>query len=191
MNYEKDKVQLSRYPVNLYRDDEIKTLIQNFTFACLADTVKDALKSESLPDISKFNTSTNTATIANQGIVAFAPGDIFTSYSFKDGKSPTVDMLSILKLEKGTSALRRYVGSPGKVGGRAKVVGGVKLKKASKLIGKSGEIKRIAERISKYTPGGASNGAKRSAQRILTGKTPTLPSPGAGSNNKNSGTTNH
>ena len=28
LSYEKDKVNLQRYPINLYRDDEIKTLIQ-------------------------------------------------------------------------------------------------------------------------------------------------------------------
>lgn len=50
------------------------------------------------------------------------------------------------------------------------------------------DIKRIAEKISKFTPGGNSTAAKRSTHRILTGKTPTLPSPGAGSQ---AGTTNH
>jgi len=33
---EKDKVVLSRHPVNLYRDDEMKTLIQNYTHQCLS-----------------------------------------------------------------------------------------------------------------------------------------------------------
>ena len=43
------------------------------------------------------------------------------------------------------------------------------------------DVKRIAEKISKLTPGGNSTAAKRSTHRILTGKTPTLPSQGAGS----------
>lgn len=29
--HDKDRVTLTRYPVNMYRDDEMKTLIQNYT----------------------------------------------------------------------------------------------------------------------------------------------------------------
>jgi len=102
-------------------------------------------------------------------------------------------MISIFKQEKGAAALKKLQAqSQVLAGGRAKVVGGAKLKKGTKLndkASKSGEVKRIAERISKFTPGGkSSTAAKRSAQRILTGKTPTLPSPGQGSK---AGTTNH
>ena len=76
--------------------------------------------------------------------------------------------------------------------GKVNVVGGAKLRKQKandKLLGKGNlDVKRIAEKISKFTPGGKSNSAKRSTHRILTGKTPTLPSPGAVSQ---AGTTNH
>jgi len=47
-------VTLSRYPVNLYRDDEIKTLIQSYTHSCVSSAIKAGVKSESLPDVSKF-----------------------------------------------------------------------------------------------------------------------------------------
>ena len=56
---EKDRVTLTRYPVNLFRDDEMKTLIQSYTHQCLTDNVKNVLKNETLPDIQKFTTKSN------------------------------------------------------------------------------------------------------------------------------------
>ena len=96
-------------------------------------------------------------------------------------------MYQIYKLERGASALRRFTNSPGRIG-NARVVGGTKLKNNSRVIRKTSDIKRMAERISKLTPGGSSV-AKRSASRFATGNTPGLPSPGAGSGA--GGTTNH
>ena len=58
---EKDRVTLTRYPTNLFRDDEMKTLIQSYTHQCLTDNVKTSLKNESLPDIQKFTTKSNVA----------------------------------------------------------------------------------------------------------------------------------
>lgn len=54
LQLEKDKVTLNRYPVNLYRDDEIKTLIQNYTFKCVSNMVNDIHQESELPDISTF-----------------------------------------------------------------------------------------------------------------------------------------
>ena len=67
------KVMLSRWPVNIYRDDEIKTLIQNYTHKCLTSAVKSGLKGDSLPDASKKSN-------VGAGIVSFASGSAFNSW---------------------------------------------------------------------------------------------------------------
>lgn len=101
---EKDKVTLTRYPINLYRDDEMKTLIQNYTFQCLLGAIKNSVKTDSLPEIAKFQVKGNLMT---QGIINFAGGNTFNSYSFKEGKTVTVDMITIFKQEKGVTALKK------------------------------------------------------------------------------------
>lgn len=80
---DKDRVTLTRYPVNLYRDDEMKTLIQNYTHQCLGNAIKGSIKNESLPDIQKFSSKS----YVSQGIVNFASGSSFNAYSFKEGKA--------------------------------------------------------------------------------------------------------
>lgn len=100
---EKDKVTLTRYPVNLFRDDEMKTLIQNYTHGCITAAVQKSLKNDSLPEISKFTGKTD----PKQGIVNFSSGATFTQYGFKEGKTQTVDMVTIFKQEKGADALKK------------------------------------------------------------------------------------
>lgn len=85
------KVLLSRYPVNLYRDDEMKTLFQAYHHRVLAGKVAGK---DSLPDVSKKGDS----------VVSFATGGKF-AYGFKAGTTATVSMTSIFKLEKGQKAL--------------------------------------------------------------------------------------
>lgn len=180
---EKDNVTLTRYPVNLFRDDEMKTLIQNYTHQCVTSAVKNAVKSDSLPDISKFSGKGN----PSQGVVSFASGDVFSSYGFKEGKTQTVDMATIFKQEKGAEALKKLQGAPsGSV--KPKVVGGAKGKKKAVKSAAKGDIKRMVEKIQKFTPGGKPATEKKSTGRILSGKTPTLPSPGG---DKEAGTTDH
>jgi hypothetical protein len=74
--------------------------------------------------------------------------------------------------------------------GKAKIVSGSAGRRNGKIssLGKSGDIKKMVERIQKFTPGGNKSIAKKSTARILSGKTPALPSPG----DKNAaGTTDH
>lgn len=97
-------------------------------------------------------------------------------------------MVTIFKQEKGVNALKKLQQSAST--GKAKVTGGATLKKRSRNVstGKSGGVKRLTEQISKFTPNKSNkSAAKRSTQRILT-KTPSIPSPGSGSQK---GTTNH
>ena len=79
---EVDHSTLTRHPVNLFRDDEMKTLIQNYTHECIMKAVESGVKS-SIPDISSFTAKSS----VNQGVVSFAAGDNFSKFSFSDGKN--------------------------------------------------------------------------------------------------------
>lgn len=110
----------------------------------------------------------------SQGIHNFATGASFTGYTFKEGKTATVDMNSIFKQEKGADALKRLQAGP-VASGKAKVVGGAKkgAKMTRKMAGHQG-ISALAEKLTKFTPGDKkSAAAKKSTTRILT-KAPTL-----------------
>lgn len=70
-------VVLTRHPTNLYRDAEVKTVIQNFTHGQIVAAASNA--KASLPDISGFKSSGN----VGAGVVGAA-----ASWSFKEGKTP-------------------------------------------------------------------------------------------------------
>ena len=61
-----DKVVLSRHPVNLYRDDEMKTLIKNYTHKSIGAAVGGA--KANMPEISTFGGRGD----VNQGVLGFA-----------------------------------------------------------------------------------------------------------------------
>jgi len=67
------KVMLSRWPVNIYRDDEIKTLIQNYTHKCVSAAIKTGVKGENMPDTTK-------KVNVSSGVVNFASGTSFNSW---------------------------------------------------------------------------------------------------------------
>jgi hypothetical protein len=96
-----DHSTLTRHPVNLYRDDEMKTLIQNYIHSCVTKAVTGV--KDSLVDIHKFPVKGD----VTQGVVSFANGNEFNSYSFKEGKNQTVDFNTIFKQEKGADALKK------------------------------------------------------------------------------------
>lgn len=171
--------QLNKYPVNLYRDDEIKTLIQNYIHSCVSKSVGSV--KDSVVDVSKLQGKGN----VNQGVVSFAAGATFNGYTFKDGKSATVDLNTIFKQEKGADALRKVQAGPA-TGGKAKVTGGAKgAAKGARKAG--GKVAGIVEKISKLTPGGRKSAAKKSTARILS-RAQTLQSPGG---DRETGTTDN
>ena len=179
---DKDNVILSRHPVNLFRDDEIKTLIQNYTHKCIKKSVSGA--KENMLDISKFSNKGN----VNQGVVSFASGNVFSGYSFKEGKTQTVDINSIFKQEKGPDALKRLqVGAH--ASSKVKVIGGAKkgAKGKGKSASKASGVGAVADKITKFTPGDRKSVGKRSNARIVS-RAPTLQSPGG---DKHAGTTDH
>jgi hypothetical protein len=130
---------LARYPVNIYRDQEVKTLIQSYTHHCLTSAVRAAVKSD-LPDVSKFAAKSS----VSQGIVPFQTGDAFTGWQFKEGKTPVVSMETVHKAEKGGSKKQIAVTSQ-----KPRVVGG-KVKSGKKM-GKGGPS--IAQQIAKHNVG--------------------------------------
>jgi hypothetical protein len=178
-----DHSTLSRHPVNLYRDDEMKTLIQNYIHGCVQGAVDGGVK-ENVLDITKFQAKGD----VKQGIVSFSSGASFSSYSFKEGKTQTVDLSAIFKQEKGPEALKK-VTAGGAAGGKAKVVGGAKKAAGPKagLKAASKGVASVVEKLAKFTPGGRKSAVKRSTAKIVT-KAPTLQSPGGA---QEAGTTDH
>jgi hypothetical protein len=168
----KEKVELKRYPVNLYRDDEIKNLINSYTHDCMTAAVGKGVKGESLPVI-------GAKAGAGAGVVSFASGPAFGGWTFKEGKTPTVPMSSILKQEKGASPKKADPTS------KAKVIGGAK---GAPKSAKKEAVKGLGSKIAKFSPPGKKNNAKKSTAKLISGATPVLPSPGDG--RSGAGTTN-
>jgi len=152
----KDKVLLTRYPVNLYRDDEMKTLFQSYHHKQLSGRLP---KGDSLPDVSKKGDS----------VVSFAAGGKF-GYTFKVGGTATVDMVSLFKTEKGAAALKKLEGSS--TGGGVKAVSSVKKAKPASKAKASGGVASTSKAIMK------TKDAKHSVAR-LGGKVPKMATPGA------------
>jgi len=174
-----NQLSLTRHPVNLYRDDEMKTLIQNYIHGCVSGAVSGGAK-EQMADISRMTAKAN----VNQGIVSFANGNNFNSYTFKEGKNATVDLDTIFRQEKGAAALQRLRAQPA-AGAGAKVKGGASKDKGGARKTSANKIGNVIRKIHQNTPGRAAQ--KQSTGRILT-KAPTLQSPGG---DNQAGTTDH
>lgn len=148
------KVLLSRYPVNLYRDDEMKTLFQAYHHRCLQ---KRLSSKDNLPDV----------TTKGNSVVSFATGSNW-SYGFKSGSTATVTMRSIAQAEKGAGFLNQSKSSSGPA--RATVKGGAKASKAKSTPAKGG-VKAASKAIMK------GKNAKQSVARV-GGKVPGVNTPG-------------
>lgn len=143
-------ITLNRHPLNIYRDSEMKSLINKFIHTAQVSTVASGTKADSLPDISKLSGKGN----VSNGVVKFATGENFSNFGFKDSKTSVLDSNAVLKADKGSSALKS--GGDGSKAVKPKVSGGlVAKKKAIKKVDVSG----IASKIARYTPGGK-NSAK-------------------------------
>ena len=158
-----DNISLNRHPNNLYRDNEMKTLINQYIHSAQTSTIENSLKSESLPDISKFSGKGN----VSQGVVKFANGDNFTNFGFKEAKTAVLDSNDLLKLDKGASA-KADTGKSVK----PKVINKPSLKVKGKSI-KKPDIAGIAAKITKHTPGGKSGADKQSVKRVGPKAVPT------------------
>jgi hypothetical protein len=159
---EKGDATLTRYPLNLYRDDEIKTLIQSYLHGQIASSVKANCKTDSLPDLAKLQTKG----AVSQGVVKFAAGDNFTNYGFTSGKTATLELNNIFKMEKGAAAFSKL--SAGGVSIKPKVSGG-KVKVGKKSAKKA---EPVAKKLEKFA-----DNKKKSTKRI-PGSVGGMPTPG-------------
>ena len=155
-------VSLNRHPQNIYRDNEMKSLINQYVYDAQCSCVASGLKNESLPDISKLSGKGN---VQSNGVLKFATGETFSNFGFKEGKTAVLDSNSLLKADKGSSAR----GDSGK-NVKPKVKG---VAAKSKGIKKS-DVSGLVSKITKFTPGG-----KDAAKRSVAGKGPkALATPG-------------
>jgi hypothetical protein len=169
---EKGDASLTRYPLNLYRDDEIKTLIQSYLHGQVTSTVKAGCKTDSLPDMAKIATK---GTVAQQGVVKFAQGDSFSNYGFTSGKTQVLELNNIFKMEKGAAAFSKL--SAGGVSIKPKVSGSkVKVGKKSSAKKTLAVAAAAAEPIAKKLEKVADN-KKKSTKRI-PGSVGGMPTPG-------------
>jgi hypothetical protein len=191
-----ERLNPTRYPINLFRDDEIKTQIQQFRHSAIQAALAKNVKGDSLPDISKVSTAGAKGKIEGGIVKASAgKGDDFAEFSFKEGTTAVVALKDILVQEKGKDALPKA----GEHAAVPKVKGGAKgaKKAASKSAAKekkaaaSADVKKTVEKVIKYTPSKsagkketpqkAASAGKQSAKKSTTGgkkATPAMPSPG-------------
>lgn len=188
-----ERLNPTRYPINLFRDDEIKTQFQQFRHAAVQAALAKNVKSESLPDIAKVSTASKAK--VESGIVkaSAAKGDDFSDFSFKEGNTAVLSLKDIFVQEKGKDAAGKtaeHVAAAPKVkGGKAAAKAASKSAgKAKKAVGKKSADKTV-EKLLKYTPS-KSAGKKEtpqkavgaaSAKKSTTGgkkQTPAMPSPG-------------
>lgn len=182
-----ERLNPTRYPINLFRDDEVKTQIQQFRHAALQASLSKNVKGDSLPDISKMSSGKGKV---EGGIVkaSTAKGEDFAEFSFKEGTTATVALKDIYVSEHGAAAkTAEPAGVPKVKGGKAAAKAASKsAAKVKKAAGKKSTDKTV-EKVLKYTPS-KSVGKKEtpqkggsSAKKSTTGgkkQTPAMPSPG-------------
>jgi len=187
-----ERLNPTRYPINLFRDDEIKTQIQQFRHAAVQAALAKNVKGETLPDIAKVSTASKAKVEGGIVKASAAKGDDSSDFSFKEGNTAVLSLKDIFVQEKGKDASAK----PAETATAPKVKGG---KAAAKAAAKSaGKVKKAAgkksadktvEKVLKYTPS-KSAGKKEtpqkaagvvSAKKSTTGgkkQTPAMPSPG-------------
>ena len=188
-----EKLNPTRYPINLFRDDELKTQIQQFRHNAIQASLAKNVKSESLPDIAKVSTASKARVEGGIVRASAAKGDDFAEFSFKEGNTAVLSLKDIFVQEKGKDAAARVAESG--AAPKVKSVKGAK-KAASKSAGKAAkgakkssegaEVKKTVDKVLKYTPSKGASARKEtpqkaSAKKSTTGgkkQTPAMPSPG-------------
>ncbi|CDW85312.1 UNKNOWN [Stylonychia lemnae] len=214
-----ERLNPTRYPVNLFRDDEFKTIIQHFRHQALQQSIAKNTKQESLPDISKLSgaDAAGKKTKVDGGIVktGASKGDEFADFSFKEGSTAVLKIQDIFVQEKGKDALKRIQDAQvDSVQAQPKVKGGAKGKKkaatksatkktvAAKKTAESADVRKSVDKIVKYTPNKPSSrketpqksqsapaAGKSSAKRTTTGSKTKIPANPSPSGKKSTKTT--
>nr|AAG35196.1 telomere-binding protein beta subunit [Oxytricha trifallax] len=206
-----ERLNPTRYPVNLYRDDEFKTTIQHFRHQALQQSLAKNLKQENIPDIAKVTGGDKKAKV-DAGIVraSTSKGDEFSDFSFKEGNTATIRIQDIFVQEKGKDALSK-LGGEGDVkvkgGARGKAKAASKSAKGKKVSAKkadvaAADVRKSVDKIVKYTPNKPSSrketpqksqsvpaAGKSSAKKTATGSKKTLPANPSPSGKKSTKTT--
>jgi len=192
-----ERLNPTRYPINLFRDDEIKTQIQQFRHAAVQAALARNVKGETLPDIAKVSTASKAKVEGGIVKASAAKGDDFSDFQFKEGSTAVLSLKDIFVQEKGKDAAAAAATAKAPEAAAAPKVKGGKAaaKAASKSAGKAKKaaVKKSAdktvEKVLKYTPS-KSAGKKEtpqkaagasSAKKSTTGgkkQTPAMPSPG-------------
>lgn len=168
-----EKITPTRQPVNLYRDDEMKTVIQHFRHERSQAAL--AKKGVEMPDFAKLGAK---GSVAQHGVVAGGKGD---DLGIKEGTTATVSIADIAAKERkgsvkksaSTGGVRVKGGAAGKRGAKAAS------KSAKKASAKKSEARTTVDKVLKYSDKKASTSkGKQSAKRSVSKKTPALPSPG-------------
>ena len=183
-----ERLNPTRYPINLFRDDEVKTQIQQFRHSALQASLSKNVKGDSLPDITKVSTASKAKVEGGIVKASSAKGDDFAEFSFKEGTTAVVALKDIYVQEHGAAAKApEAAGVPKVKGGKAAAKAASKSAgKAKKAAGKKSTDKTV-EKVLKYTP--SKSAAKKetpqkgasSAKKSTTGgkkQTPAMPSPG-------------
>jgi hypothetical protein len=132
-----DSIALSRQPVNIYRDSEIKALINK----CVWDAQMKTVSAAGLPDISKMAGKGNVAA----GIVKCADAKV----AGMKAPTPTVAVGGGKK-----SAVGKAI--------KPKVAGGAK----TKIIKKASKGASVAKKLMKSTPGGKMTTGRKTAAKL-------------------------
>lgn len=196
-----ERLNPTRYPINLFRDDEIKTQIQQFRHSAIQASLAKSAKGDSLPDIAKVQTASKAKVEGGIVKAGSSKGDDFTEFSFKEGTTAVLSLKDIFVQEKGKDAAAHKsepAGAP-KVKGGAKGKGKAASKSAAagkKAAGKKSaegaDVRKNVEKVIKYTPNKSASAkketpvktasaGKQSAKKSTTGgkkQTPAMPSPG-------------
>lgn len=186
-----ERLNPTRYPINLFRDDEIKTQIQQFRHAAVQASLAKSVKNDSLPDIAKVSTASKAKVEGGIVKASTTKGDDFSEFTFKEGNTAVVSLKDIFVQEKGKEAATKTAepaAAPKVKGGKAAAKAASKSAgKVKKAAGKKSADKTV-EKVLKYTPS-KSAGKKEtpqkaagatSAKKSTTGgkKAPAMPSPG-------------
>lgn len=190
-----ERLNPTRYPINLFRDDELKTQIQQFRHAAIQAALAKHAKGDSLPDIAKVQAPSKAKVEGGIVKAGASKGDDFAEFSFKEGTTAVLSLKDIFVQERGKDAAH-VKSEPAAV---PKVKGGKAGKKAaSKSAGKaakaakkaeSADVKKNVDKIVKYTPSKAASAkkdtpqkpasaGKQSAKKSTSKKAPAMPSPG-------------
>lgn len=167
-----EKIVPTRHPVNIYRDDEMKTVIQHFRHA-RAQAAISAAKNVDLPDVSKV--SSGKGKVESLGVISGSKGD---GLNFK-GATATLSIQDIADRERKSSTKKTAAVSGVRVKGGAAAKRSTKAgSKAKKASVKKSDVGKTVEKVLKVSDKKVAPKGKQSAKRSVSKKTPALPSPG-------------